>query len=518
MVDTNKLNELEARRAHALKMGGEERVAKQRAKGKKAARERIDLLLDKGTFVEYGQLASHAGAHGVAQSVEEVTPADGVIFGFGEIDGRSVCVVAEDFTVKGGTFGLVHGKKKRRIMEIARKERVPVIWMQDGAGARAQEMIGEGLPYAPHLLEMARHSGAAPQVCLVMGPSAGDSSLIASLCEFIVMVEGVSMLAAGGPPIVEAATGQKISKEDLGGPAIHCRLSGVADNAVESEEAAIEAAKTFLSYLPTNAWQWPPEKDTGDPPDRRDEELLDIVPPDGRTPFDMKKLIDIIIDRNSFFEIKPDYAKMILTGFARFDGHPVGIIANQPIVGAGAITANAARKARHFIDLCTAYHLPLVFLQDVPGVMPGPQSEREGALRPAMSLTYALAWSDVPTITVVIRKSFGYGACAMAGGGAGQTVTLAWPSADFGSLPPSSAVLAAHGAELAAAEDPDALKQELIENYKQCAGPFYAANMFTIDDVIDPRETRLRICQALCLARNRRTESAKPCFRAGVMP
>lgn len=513
------LRELAARREKAVAMGGAERIEKQHRRGKQTARERIAKLVDGGRFNEYGQLASHLGAHAHAQGIDEITPADGVVFGFGAIDGRDVCVVAEDFTVQGGTYGLIHGKKKLRAVETAHRARVPIVWLLDGAGARAQEMIGEGLPEGPHYFAMARHSGIAPQVALVMGPSAGDSSLIASLCEFIVMVEGTSMLAAGGPPVVKAAIGSTVEKEELGGASVHCRISGVADNAARDEGEAIAMAKRFLSYLPTNAWSWPPHLQTEDPVDRTDEGLLAILPDDKRQPYDMKRVVAAICDRDSFFELAPEFARMMITGFARIAGHPVGIVANQPMVQAGAITAAAARKARHFVDLCSSYHVPLIFLQDVPGVMPGPQSEREGALRAGLALAYSLAHSAVPRITVVVRKAFGFGAVAMGGGGnSGQTLILAWPGATFGSLPARSSVLAAHARELESSADPGTLERDLIEEYERCNGAFHAATKSNIDDVIDPRETRARLAAALELLRNQRANSPTPVYRTGVMP
>jgi len=519
MTMTDLLRELDARRARALTMGGAERVAVQHGRGKRTARERIELLADPGSFTEYGQLASHLGEHGHAQQVDEVTPADGVVTGSGRIEGRYAYIVAEDFTVKGGTFGIVHGQKKLRAVEIASRERVPIVWMLDGAGARAQEMIGEGLPEGPHYLAMARHSGIAPQVAVVMGPSAGDSSLIASLSEFIIMVEGTSMLAAAGPPVVKAATGQDIDKEALGGASVHCVLSGLADNAARDEIEAIDVARRFLSYLPTNAWCWPPAIAAQAPESEHAEALMAVVPDDPRQPYDMKRVIRALVDASSFLEIAPDHARMIIAGFARMAGHPVGIVANQPIVQAGAITAAAARKARRFIDLCTAYHVPLIFLQDVPGVMPGPQSEREGALRAGLALAYALAWSDVPRITVVIRKAFGFGACAMGGGGrSGQTLILCWPGAVLGSLPARSAVLAAHARELEKADDRRALEEALIANYGRAAGAFHAAAINNVDDIVDPRETRARLIEALALARNRRSRAPRPVYRHGVMP
>lgn len=511
-------DELERRRRHALGMGGDARVDKQHARGKLAVRERIDRLLDAGSFREYGQLASHYDAAPDAHALEAVTPADGLVIGFGTIEGRSVCVSGEDFTVKGGTYGIVHGRKKHRSIEIASRERVPMVWILDGAGARAQEMIGEGLPTAPHLLALARHSGVAPLAAVVAGPSAGDSSLVASLCHFIVMVDGTSMLAAGGPPVVKAATGRDIDKEALGGADVHCRISGVADNRASGETEAFEMVRRFLSYLPPNAWQYPPAAAPSAPAEADAARLDTVLPDDRRRPYDMKELIRGIVDRDSFFEIKPEHAAMLIAGFARFDGHPVGILASQPLVQAGAITGQAARKGRHFIDLCSAFHLPLVFLQDVPGVMPGPESEKEGALRPALAMTWSLVNAQVPTVTVVVRKAFGYGACAMAGGGAGQTVVLAWPTATFASLPASSAVHTVHRGEIEKADDPAAALAELIERYERCTGPLHAAGNFNIDDVIYPSETRDRIVEALKLARNRRFEPAAPVARYGVMP
>ena len=345
MSNTTALEELAARRKKAIAMGGAERIDRQRKRGKLTVRKRIALLVDQGTFQEYGQLASHAS--GSLQSVDEITPADGVVFGFGTIDDRTVCVVAEDFTIQGGSAGLIHLEKKTRAVEMATRERVPLLWLLDGAGARAQEMIGEGLPAGPRYLSIARHSGVAPQVAIIMGPCAGDSALIGSECEFVIMVDGTGMLAAGGPPVVLAATGQKITKAELGGAEVHCRISDVADNAATSDEDTIAMARRYLSYLPHNAWEYPPRVPTSDPADRSDDDMLQVVPDDPRHPYDMKELIRRIADRESVLEIKPEHAETIITAFARMAGHTVGIIANQPMVLAGAINAQAARKARH---------------------------------------------------------------------------------------------------------------------------------------------------------------------------
>ncbi len=507
---------MERRRHAALQMGGPEKVKRQHDRGKLTARERIQLLMDEGSFQEYGLLATHQSHR--PEMDGRITPADGVITGFGLVEGRMAGVIAEDFTVLGGSVGLTHMMKKVRMVEIATQERVPLIWLLDGAGARAEEAIGEGLPAVFHHLKIAKMSGIAPQVGVVMGPCAGDSALVGSLLEFIIMVKGHGMMAAGGPPVVLTATGERVTKEDLGGPDVHCKISGVADNVAESDADAIQMVKRYLSYLPSNAWEYPPSRESQDDPERMEEELLEILPQNPKRPYDMKRIINCIVDRESFFEIKPDFAPMMITGLARMNGHPVGIIANQPMVYAGAITAKAAQKERHFIDLCSAYHLPIIFLVDVPGVMTGPQSEREGALRFGLAVAYSLAWADVPKITVVIRKAFGFGGCAMCGYGAKQTLVLAWPTADFGSLPVEGGVLAGHGSQLADAKDPETLRKQIEEAYRKYCGAYPAAQRFNVDDVIDPRETRPRIIRALELALCRRSSRPSPVMRHGVMP
>lgn len=314
------------------------------------------------------------------------------------------------------------------------------------------------------------------------------------------------------------ATGEVVSKQELGGWKIHCVESGVADNPAEDDVEAINMMKRYLSYLPSSAYEYPPDVVPDDDPNRMDESLLTVIPDNEAIPYDMKKVINVIVDKGSFFEIKPEFAKMMITGFARMNGHVIGIVANQPKVFAGAITAKAAMKERHFIDICTAYHVPLVFLVDVPGVMTGPESEKEGALRFGLAVAYSLAHSDVPKITVVTHKAFGFGGCAMCGYGAGQTLTLAWPRVDFGSIPGGGGVLAAHKAELEASDNPEELARQLEEAYKKYSGPYPAAATFNIDDVIDPRETRPRIIDALELAMCRRTAHPQPAMRWGVMP
>ena len=507
------LAKLTERRQRALEMGGEARLRRQRELGKLNVRERVALLMDQGSFQEYGQLTSHVSVQ--AQQTHEVTPADGVVSGFGKIDGRFAAVVGEDFTIKGGSHGVVNARKKLHMVQMARRERVPLVWLLDGAGARGQELMNDGLPDVTHFLEIARMSGIAPQVSVVLGPCAGDAALVGAATEFIVMRSGTGMMAAGGPPVVKAATGQEVTKEELGGAAIHAAMSGIVDRVAGTDEEAIALTRRFLSYLPTNAWAYPPAIEAREP---EPVDLDAVLPAKPRAPFDVKKVIAGLVDAGSFFEIKPDYARMLVTGLARVDGHPVGVIANQPMVFAGAITAAAARKARRFIDLCSAYHVPIVLLQDVPGVMTGPAAEKEGTLREGLAVVYALAWADVPKVTVVLRKAFGFGACAMGGWGGEQSLVVAWPTADFASLPVSGGVAAAFKEEIQSAADPAARQREIEAQFKDGTDPFNAAARFTVHDVIAPNETRGRIRHALELARSRRTQQPSPTMRHGVMP
>jgi len=511
-----RVTELEKRRHTALQMGGPDKIKRQRDQEKLTARERIDLLFDQGTFTEYGMLAMSANERLRAENKK--TPADAVIVGYGKINGRMACGIAEDFTVLGGSVGRVHWLKNWRTVQLAKSAKVPIVWMMDGAGARSEEAINMGLPNVDHFLEIAKISGIVPQMAIAMGPCSGDSSLQVSLMEFIIMVKGHGELFAGGPPVVYSAIGEVVSKQDLGGSHIHCRISGLGDNEAESDEQAIAMAKDYLAYLPLNAYEYPPYVEMGDPVDRRDEALLDIVPAALNKPYDMKRIIRAIVDKGVFFEIKPAFAPNLITCLARMGGHTVGIMANQPSVMAGSVDAKGAAKYRHFVDLCSAYHIPLIFLTDIPGVMTGSQAEREGTLRAGLACAYSLAFANIPIITVVIKKAFGYGGSAMGGYGAGQAAVFAWPTADFGAIPTAGGIMAAYKKEIEASDDPAGLIRELERQFAELGGPYAAAANFNVDDVIDPRETRPRVIRALELALNGRSVPAAPVLRHGIMP
>ena len=509
--------ELRQRQAASLELGGASRVERQHNQGKLTARERIALLFDDGSFEELGQLATHVYTP-VTTIPNKHTPADGVVTGFGKIEGRQAAVVAEDFTILGGSLGINNFIKKTRMIELAQRDKLPIVWLFDGAGARTDEFIGEGLAPMHHFMDIAKLSGVTPQIAGVLGPCAGDSSLLPAMMEFIVMVEGTAMLAAGGPPLVKMGTGEDVTKEELGGTDLHCRISGVADNRAVDDADAIRQIRRYLSYMPTNTYEYPPYVEPEDSPDRRDEDLAGILPENKRRPYDMMKIINKVVDQDSFFEIKPDFAKMMITGLARMNGHAVGIIANQPKVMAGAITAAAGAKHRHFMDLCNAFHLPIIFLMDTPGVMTGPQSEKEGALRAGMTIAHSFAFARVPLLTLTIHKGFGYGAAAMGGLGAGQSTTLAWPNADFNAIPLDSGIQAAYRALLEAADDPEAEQARLEAELGALCGAFPAAEQMKIDDIIEPAATRPRLIQALERALTHRTQAPVPATRWGILP
>ena len=515
-VENDLKADLHQRRQAALQMGGPEKIARHHQRGKLTARERVELLLDPGTFQEYGQLATHQNQ----KAGEPTTPADALVTGFGCIHGRPVCLYAEDATLFGGSLSEVNFTKRKRMIALATRERVPLILLLDGAGFRAQSMLDvvEGAPSIGHTLALAQASGNAPTVGVVMGACAGESALNAALAEYAIMVKGTGMIAAGGPPVVKASTGVEVTKEELGGASVHAEITGMIDNVVEDDAGAITAVKKLLSYLPTNAWAYPPSTTPRNAKTGAAVMIEKILPEHPRKPYDMHDVIDCIVDEGSFFETKETFGKALVTGFARLNGHPIGVMGNQPLVNAGALSAAEAQKARKFIDYCNAYHVPLVSLTDTPGVMTGPVSEREGSLKYGLGAAYALAWADIPVFSVILRKAFGFGGALMAGSAGPQTVALAWPTADFSSLPPNSAIEAAHKKELEAAEDPDALYADLMAQYQTFGGPYPAAGVLNIDDVVAPSETRARLIQALETTMARRSEAPGPVLRAGVMP
>ena len=510
------VDDLAARRARTLRMGGDEAVAKQHAAGKLSVRERLELLFDAGSFSEIGIHATHAGI--APDLAGRETPADGMVTGVGKIDGRFVVAIAYDFTVMAGSMGRTAELKGNRAREIALTKRIPIVWLIDSAGARIQEAIGSRNFAATGLLfrEESNMSGVIPQVAAMMGPGAAGTAYIPALSDFVPMVRGTSNMALGGPPLVKAVVGEDISAEELGGSKVHCEISGCADLEVADDRECIQAIRDYLSFFPSSNLESPPLRAGSDPIDRRDEALLTIVPDNARRAYDVKKVIRAIVDDGYLFEIKPGFAKNIVTALARLGGHPVGIVANQPQVLGGALDNDAADKAARFIMLCDAFNVPLVFLQDVPGFMVGSKVERAGIIRHGAKMLYAVSEATVPKLTVVMRKAYGAGYYVMCGRAYEPDVIVAWPTAEISVMGPEGGTNIIFRKEIAAAADPGAERAKRVDDFRKLINPYIAAGAALIDDVIDPRETRPVLIRGLELAKTKKIE--RPWRKHGVMP
>ncbi|MBI3953504.1 MAG: propionyl-CoA carboxylase [Chloroflexi bacterium] len=512
------VEELRQRRTKALELGGPERIKRQHDTGRLTVRERIERLVDPGTFFEVGQLAG--GRPKGTSGPEHFTPS-GYVFGMAQIAGRQVFVGGEDFTVRGGSEGGAGSLKNHAMQRMALDCRVPVVLLLDGSGASIRsidDMGYSGIPRGNAFATASQLSGRVPLVAAALGTNAGGPALIAPLADIVIMVKGTSQMFSGGPPLIERAMGIKISKEDLGGTWLQVDISGTADLAAESEEHCLELVRRYLSYFPQNCWELPPRTDTGDPPDRRAQWLLEAIPRNLRRPYSMPRVLEAVFDQGSLFEIRPTFGKSLITTLARLDGHPVGVIANNPLHIAGAIDSAAADKQVHFMQVCDAFHLPLIYCADVPGFMIGQQAEREAVLRRGMRVAYVAANLRVPTITLVLHKAYGMGAAAMGGTGSGAHVTLAWPSAQFGGIPIEGGVMAAFRREIEAAPDPERKRREIEERLDQMRTPWLAAEHYGVEDVIDPRDTRPVLIRYLEMARNKSRSQLGPRASYGIMP
>jgi acetyl-CoA carboxylase carboxyltransferase component len=509
------VEDLLARREQIKLGGGEEKVAKQHAAEKLTARERLALLIDEGTFVELG---IHGKPHFSQAAMAAVdAPADGVITGYGKVDGRLAAVVAYDFTVMAGAMGMTGELKVSRLRELALTKRIPLIWLLDSAGARIQEAVGSLFAGSGYLFrEEVVMSGVIPQIAAVMGPCAAGTAYIPGLADFVPMVKGRGSMALAGPHLVRAAVGEDVTAEELGGSRVHTRKSGVADLEVAGDPECIEAIKRYLSYMPQHCEQAPPIALTADPIDRADEELLNVLPESNRQAYDMYEVIRRITDDGVYFDLKPQWAKTIITCFARFGGRPAGIIANQPKQLGGILDNDSADKAARFINLCNAFGIPLVYLVDVPGFMVGTKVEEAGIIRHGAKMLYATANATVPKITVIIRKAYGAGYYVMCGRAYEPDLIVAWPTAEISVMGAEGAVEIVFRKQMQEADDPEARRRELIDAYRQIIDVYVAAGNDMIDDVIDPRETRAQICRALELSAGKRVQ--RPWKRGGVMP
>jgi acetyl-CoA carboxylase carboxyltransferase component len=509
------VEDLHGRREKAKLGGGEEKIALQHERGKLTARERIDLLVDPGTFVELG---IQAGPHSSQRSMEgKEAPADGVITGWGDVEGRTCCIAAYDFTVMAGSMGMTGEFKVGRLREMALNKRMPFIWLLDSAGARIQEAAGSMFAGSGHLFrEEVTMSGVIPMVAAMLGPCAAGTAYIPGLSDFVPMVVGQGAMALAGPHLTKAVTGEDISMEELGGARVHCRVSGVGDLEVKDDAECIQAVKDYLSHFPVNCEEKPPLRPTDDPDDRMSETLLDIVPESSRKPYDMYDVIREIVDDGVWFDIKPKFAKTLITCLARFGGQAVGIIANQPKQLGGILENDSADKAARFVNLCDAFNIPLVFLQDVPGFMVGSKVEHAGIIRHGAKMLYAVSRATVPKITVVIRKAYGAGYYVMNGKAYEPDLIVAWPSAEISVMGAEGAVNIIMRRAIDEADDPDAKRAELVGNFQKIIDPYIAAGNAMIDDVIDPRETRPVVIKALEMAASKRVE--RPWKKHGVMP
>ena len=509
------VEDLEARRAAARLGGGEEKIAKQHAAEKLTARERIDLLVDEGTFSELGL---HAGIHFSVRGLEgKEAPADGVITGYGRVDGRMVAVAAYDFTVMAGSMGMTGELKVTRLRELALTKRMPFVWLLDSAGARIQEAVGSLFAGSGHLFrEEVIASGVIPQVAALMGPCAAGTAYIPGLADFVPMVKGRGSMALAGPHLVRAAVGEEVTQEELGGSRVHCRKSGVGDLEVADDQECIARIRQYLAFFPSHCEERPPLRPFSDPVDRADEELLDVLPESNRKPYDMYEVIRRIVDDGEWLDLKPQWAKTIITCLAHMGGRPVGIVANQPKQLGGILDNDSADKAARFVNLCNAFGIPLVFLMDVPGFMVGSKVEAGGIIRHGAKMLHAVANATVPKVTVVLRKAYGAGYYVMNGRAYEPDLIVAWPSAEISVMGAEGAVEIVFRRQVEEAEDPAAKRQELVEAYREIIDVYIAARNDMVDDVIDPRETRPVVVRALEMAEHKRIE--RPWKRQGVVP
>jgi len=498
-------------------MGGSERVARQHASGKLTVRERIDLLFDEGTFVESGLLAHHQSSSPAMQG--KFTPGDGVVTGVGEIDGRKVAVIAYDFTVMAGSMGMVTEIKATRMREVALRERIPLVWLVDSAGARIQEATGSMFARTGDLFrEQVVMSGVVPQVAAMMGPGAAGTAYIPGLADFVPMVKGTSNMALAGPHLVKAAVGEDVTAEDMGGSQVHCKVSGVADREVEDDPSCISAVRQYLSYFPSSNLERPPVTEVADPIDRRVEELHEIVPANPRQAYDVHKVITALADDGVFFPMKPDWARNVVTGFARFGGRPVGIVANQPKFLGGALDVNGADKAARFVWLCDAFHIPLLFLMDCPGFLVGSAVEKQGVIRHGAKMLFAVAEATVPKLTVVMRKGYGAGYYVMNGRAFEPDLIVAWPTAEISVMGPEGAVNIIFRKQIEALpeEERDEARNNMVGTIRDQISPYIAAGWSFLDDLIDPADTRQVVCRGLEQAANKKVE--RPWRKHGVLP
>jgi len=497
-----KIAELKRRDQLAEEGGGAQRGERQHKEGKMSARERIDFLLDEGSFEETDKLVTHrCNDFGMA---EQKYYGDGFITGYGRVEGRLVFVFAQDFTVFGGSLSEANAGKIVKIMDLAAKMGAPVIGLNDSGGARIQEGVMSLAGYADIFLRNTLYSGVVPQISAIMGPCAGGAVYSPAITDFILMVDQTSYMFITGPDVIKLVTHEEVTKDQLGGAHTHNETSGVAHFMCRDDAECLSMVRELLSFIPSNNLDDPPRKACSDPIDRLEEKLDTLIPDQSNMPYDMKDVIHTVVDDGYFFEIHEHYARNIVVGFARFNGKPVGIVANQPAMLAGTLDINASVKAARFVRFCDCFNIPLVTFEDVPGFLPGTAQEYGGIIKHGSKLLYAFAEATVPKVTVITRKAYGGAYCVMASKHIRTDVNYAWPSAEIAVMGPQGAVSVIFKREIAQADDPKQRAQELIDDYReQFANPYFAAERGYIDDVIEPRQTRAALINALHMARNK---------------
>jgi acetyl-CoA carboxylase carboxyltransferase component len=506
---TQKIEHLRQLRAKSVMGGGADKIAQQHAKGRLTARERLELLLDKGSFRETDAFVNSRGGGSAL--------GDGVVTGWGTVDGRLIYVFSQDFTVLGGSLGEAHASKIVKLQEMAMKNGAPIIGINDSGGARIQEGIVSLVGYSDIFLRNVMASGVIPQLSAIMGPCAGGAVYSPAMTDFIFMVKNTSYMFLTGPDVLKAVTHEEVTFEELGGAMIHNTASGVAHFAAESEGDCLFLLRVLLSYLPNNNMEDPPYRKPKDDALRMDESLDDIVPDSPNKPYDMKEVIRKVVDDGQFLEVQEHFAGNIVIGFARLGGHSVGIVANQPQVLAGVLDINSSEKGARFVRFCDCFNIPIVTFEDVPGFLPGVGQEHSGIIRAGAKLLYAYCEATVPKICVVTRKAYGGAYCVMSPRATRGDLVLSWPTAELAVMGPDGAVNVVYRRELQNAADPVAKKAELVNEYREeVSNPYIAAGRGYVDDIIEPRETRPRLINALEMLRNKR--DSNPPRKHGNIP
>ncbi len=505
-----RLEKLRAKLKEAQLGGGQSRIDKQHAKGKMTARERIELFLDAGTFQELQPFS-------IVVDAKKSRPGDGVVTGYGEVDGRTVYLYAQDFTVSGGSVSLVHARKITQVQDLALSNGAPIIGLLDSGGARIQEGILALQGYGEIFKRNGMASGVVPQISVMLGPCAGGAAYSPALTDFIVMTEKTSMVFITGPSVVKSVTGEEVSHQQLGGAQVHYGTSGVCHFVGRDEQESLAITRKLLSYLPSNNVESPPEVPPDDSPQRTAEALNSLVPEDPSVPYDMCEAIQSIVDRGTFFEVQAGWARNAIVGLARLDGRSVGIVAQQPMVLAGVLDINASDKIARFVRFCDAFNIPLITLVDSPGFLPGVAQEHSGIIRHGAKILYAYIEASVPKISIVTRKAYGGAYIVLSSKSIGADLHLAWPSAEIAVMGPEGAVNILNHRDLAQAEDPVALRAQLVQAYRdKYANPYRAAEYGIVDNVIEPAKTRPLLITALRAIRNPRREI--PARKHGNMP